>query len=167
MADNADCFKPPPPSFPHPQLTQAGVCLHKKALILAACLLQCHCDDTSFRFPALNDWLFIDLASCFVRRGWEQSHTLSSTGSFGALQPTLMSRPAGVAPGAPLLASCHETSDTIRLWDAASSGLALQSLPSCGAAVRQIRAGLTPYGALLMGLSSDHVQLYCWRANTG
>ncbi|DBB17779.1 TPA: hypothetical protein ACH3X3_002812 [Trebouxia sp. C0006] len=92
-------------------------------------------------------------------RGWDESHTLSSTGSSGALQPTLISRPAGVAPGASLLASCHETSETTRLWDAASSGLALQSLPSCGAAVRQMRAGPTPCGALLMGLSSDHVQL--------
>jgi len=157
---NATPF-PPCPLYPLP-LTQAGIWLPKEAVVLV-CLLQCHCDSTSC-FPALKDWLFID---CFVRRGWDESHTLSSTGSFGALQPTLISRPAGVAPGAPLLASCHETSDTIRLWDAASSGLALQSLPSCGAAVRQMCAGSTPYGALLMGLSSDHVQLYCWRANTG
>lgn len=144
---------PPCPLDPLP-LTQAEIWLPKEAMVLA-CLLQCHCDSTSC-FPALKGWLFID---CFVRRGWDESHTLSSTGSSGALQPTLISRPAGVAPGASLLASCHETSETTRLWDAASSGLALQSLPSCGAAVRQMRAGPTPCGALLMGLSSDHVQL--------
>lgn len=131
-------------------------------MVHAAFLLH-HCDNTTC-VPALKDWLLND---CFVCRGWEESHTLSSTGSFVALQPTLISRPAGIAPEAPLLASCHETSDTIRLWDASSSGLALQSLRSCGAAVRQIRAGPTPYGALLMGLTSDHVQLHCWRANTG
>ncbi len=92
MIDSADCVAPqchpfpPCPLYPLP-LTQAGIWLSKEAVVLA-CLLQCQCDGTSC-FPALKDWLFID---CFVCRGWDESHTLSSIGSFGALQPTLISR---------------------------------------------------------------------------